>query len=202
MLTFLVSGLSLGLAAGLSPGPMLGLVISQALRHGAREGMRVAFVPLLSDLPIVLLCLFALSKLSAMAVALAWLSIAGGIVVAWLGCESLRASRLELGGDWAAPRSVTKAVAVNMLNPHVYVFWATVGAPMLLSGMKRADGSAAAFVTGFYACLIGSKVLLALLVGRSRNALMGRGYQFVMRALGVLLLALASSMIAGGLRGL
>jgi threonine/homoserine/homoserine lactone efflux protein len=202
VLPFLVSGLSLGLAAGLSPGPMLGLVISQTLRHGMREGVRVAFAPLLSDLPIVLLCLFALMKVSGLGAALSWIAIIGGLFVGYLGYESLSASRLELGSDRTAPRSIAKAVAVNMLNPHVYVFWATVGAPMLLKGMKRADGSAVAFVAGFYACLVGSKVLIAILAGRSRKALMGRGYQFVMRVLGVLLFALAVWMIAGGIAGL
>ncbi len=198
MLPFLLSGLSLGLAAGISPGPLLALVITQTLRHGLKEGVRVSFAPILSDVPIVLLCLFVLSRVAGFESALGWISVVGGAFVGYLGYESFRASRLDLSGDEPSARSLAKAVAVNLLNPHVYLFWATVGGPMVLSGLKRTDGAAFAFLGGFYGCLVGSKVLVAILVSRSRRVLAGRGYLAVMRLLGVLLWAMAVWMIVVG----
>ena len=61
MNSLLMSGMLLGLSAGLSPGPMLTLVVSQTLRHGIQEGVKVAFAPLLTDTPIVIACLLFLS---------------------------------------------------------------------------------------------------------------------------------------------
>ena len=202
MLPFLFSGLSLGLAAGLSPGPLLALLVSQTLRHGLREGLRVALAPLISDIPIVLLCFYFLSTISGLGPALALVSIAGALFAGYLGYESLRAPGLELRGEQATPRSLSKAVAVNLLNPHVYLFWAMVGGPMLHKGLESADGSAFAFAGGFYVCLVGSKILVAVLVSRSRDALTGRGYRIAMRVLGILLLAVAAWMLAGGIAGL
>ncbi len=202
MLPFLLSGLSLGLAAGLSPGPLLALVISQTLRHGLREGLRVAFAPLLSDVPIVLACLLVLWKVSGLGMALAWLSIPGSVFVGYLGYESLRTSGVIPAKESGAPRSLMKAVLVNLLNPSVYLFWVTVGAPMLRRGFERADGSAFAFLGGFYSCLVGSKICLAILVNRSRDVLAGRGYRLAMRLLGVLLLVVAVWMLAGGISSL
>jgi len=46
---------------------------------------------------------------------------------------------------------------------------------------------AAAFLFGFYLLLVGSKVLVALMTGRSRDLLTGRPYRVVLRVLGVLL---------------
>lgn len=202
MLPFLLSGLSLGLAAGLSPGPLLALVVAQTLRHGAKEGVKVAFAPVLSDVPVVLLSLLVMSRFSGFGSALAWMSIAGAVFVAYLGYESFRVSPVDLTGGQAAPRSLAKAVAVNLLNPHVYLFWAAAGAPMVLKGLQRQDGAAAGFIGGFYLCLVGSKVLLAILIGRSRNALSGRGYVVIMRMLGLLLFALALWMLVNGTRDL
>lgn len=196
MLPFLLSGLSLGLAAGLSPGPLLALVIAQTLRHGVMEGVKVAFAPVFSDVPVVLLSLFVMSRVSGFASALAWISIAGGIFVAYLGFESFRVLPADFAGSQAAPRSLAKAVAVNLLNPHVYLFWTAVGAPMVLKGMNRPGGAAFAFIGGFYVCLVGSKVLLAFLIGRSRNVLTGRGYVFTMRILGIMLFAMAIWMVS------
>ncbi len=202
VLPFLLSGLSLGIAAGASPGPLLALVISQTLRHGLREGLRVAVAPVVSDVPIVLLCFFVLSKVSGLGPALAWVFLLGGAFVGYLGCEALRAPDPELGEKSAGPHSLSKAVLVNLLNPHVYLFWAAVGAPMLLKGFERSNGAAVAFAGGFYTCLVGSKVLIAILVSRTRSVLRGPAYRFVMRLLGVLLLGVAAWMLTSGIAGL
>ncbi|NWF85643.1 MAG: LysE family transporter [Bryobacteraceae bacterium] len=186
----------------MSPGPLLALVISQTLRHGAREGIKVAFAPLLSDIPIVLLCLFALSRVSSLGSTLAWVSVAGAVFVAYLGYESFRAPGIEVKGYPAAPRSLAKAVAVNLLNPHVYLFWAAVGAPLILKGLGRTDGAAFTFIGGFYVSLVGSKVLLAMLLSRSRNALAGRSYAVTVRLVGAALFAMAAWMLWNGVRDL
>jgi threonine/homoserine/homoserine lactone efflux protein len=46
MMTALASGAFLGLACGLAPGPLLALLLAQTLRHGPREGCKVALAPL------------------------------------------------------------------------------------------------------------------------------------------------------------
>ncbi len=52
-LTFLISGLVLGFSAAISPGPMTMLVISQTVRHGLREDIKVALIPIFTDGPII-----------------------------------------------------------------------------------------------------------------------------------------------------
>lgn len=202
VLPFLVSGLSLGLAAGLSPGPLLAVVIAQTLTHGVREGVKAAFAPILSDVPVVLLCLFVLARISSPGPVLGWIEAGGGVFVAYLGYETFRVPGLDLAGGGGAQGTLAKAVAVNPLNPHVYLFWAAVGAPMVLRGLQRPDGAAFAFLGGFYFSLVGSKALLALLIGRSRSALAGRGHAVIMRLLGLLLFAMAAWMLADGVRDL
>jgi len=144
LLPFLLSGVSFGLAAGLSPGPLMALVISQTLRYGLREGLKVTFAPLASDAPIILLCLFVLSRIADLGHALAWVSIFGGGFVDYLGYDSLRTSGLELGEKQTAPRSSPKAVLLNLPNPRVCLFWTTVGSAMILRGLNGPEGSVAA----------------------------------------------------------
>ena len=61
---FLFSGIIFGLVGGLSSGPLLTLVISETLKHNRKEGIKVAVAPLITDLPIVLVTVFILSRLS------------------------------------------------------------------------------------------------------------------------------------------
>jgi threonine/homoserine/homoserine lactone efflux protein len=194
----LLSGTTFGLAAGLSPGPVLALVVSQTLRYGLREGLKVSLAPLVTDLPIVSFCLFVLSRVSHTGLVLAWISIAGGVYVAWLGIDSLR-MRMENTSSTPLPKSFWKAVAINFLNPHVYLFWLTVGAPTVLRAANDGMAFAALFAAPFYVCLCGSKMLVAVLVHRSRSFLHGDGYRWSLRAVGGALVLFGLWLVRDGL---
>jgi threonine/homoserine/homoserine lactone efflux protein len=98
-----------------------------------------------------------------------------------------------------APKSWFKGVATNLLSPHPWLFWLTVGAAILAKAMAQGLLEALAFLFGFYLLLLGSKVGLALLTGRSRDLLAGRSYRAVMRVLAGLLGVFALLLFREGL---
>ncbi|KXS46910.1 hypothetical protein [Methanohalophilus euhalobius] len=55
------------------------------------------------------------------------------------------------------------------------------------------------FIIGFYALLVGSKVMIALFVGKSRDFLKSKYYLHLFRSLGVLYLLFALFFIEQGL---
>ncbi len=187
----------MGLAAGLSPGPLLAFLVSQTVRYGVKEGLRVAIAPVLTDAPIVAGTVFALSRLTESGPALGAISLIGGAYVAWLGIESLRAPGLAAEAR-AEPRSIRKAMAINLLNPHVYLFWGTVGAPTVLRAYASEPVAAFGFVAGFYLLLCGSKAMIAVLVDRSRRLLEGQAYRRTVQTLGWLLIGFAGWLVWEG----
>ena len=198
MAVFLIAGVVLGLSAGFSPGPLLTFLISQTLKHGIREGVKVAFAPLVTDLPIIIVTLFVLTRFANLNFVLGPISLMGGLFVIYLAYESFRTGKLETNKD-ANIQSLSKGAIVNVLNPHPYLFWLSVGAPMMIRAWGKSPIAAMAFVVGFYFCLVGSKLLLAILVGQSRQWLMSRGYGYIMRVLGALLLIFAFLLFRDGL---
>jgi len=199
MITLLFAGIVLGLSAGFSPGPLMTLVLSQTVRHGTREGVKVAMAPLLTDLPIILLSLLVLSRLAEYRTALGVLSLLGGLYILSLAYESLRAERLAVEAGDREPQSLRRGVLVNALNPHPYIFWLTVGGPVMLKAWNERPASAVLFMAGFSGCLVGSKVFLAVLAGRTRHLLNDRTYRALMRILGVLLVLFALLLLREGL---
>ena len=193
-------GVVFGLAAGLVPGPLLALVIQQTLRHGAGEGIKVAAAPLLTDLPIVAAALFALNRLADADGVLGAISLLGAAFLGYLAYESVTTDLAAHGGPAPAPRSLRKGVAANLLNPHPYLFWLTVGAPIVWHAWATSPVNAAGFLVAMYGCLVGSKILLALLVGRGRTVLTSRSYMLAVRALGFMLLVFAVLFLRDGLR--
>jgi len=200
VMAFLGAGMVLGLSAGISPGPLLALVLSHTIRHGVREGIRVAAAPLLTDLPIILVSTLVLSKVAGYGSLLGAVSLAGAAFLVYMSYETFRARRQEPSASDAGPRSLRRGAMVNALSPHPYLFWLTVGAPMILKGWKTSPAAAVLFVVGFTGCLVGSKVVLAVLAGRSVHLLSGRNLQYLMRALGLLLLLFAALLLVDGLR--
>jgi len=205
---FLLAGILLGLSGGLAPGPLLALVASETLRHGVRAGIRVALAPLLTDLPIVLAAVLLLRPLTDQHLPLALIHFGGGMYLVWLGILGLRFQGTDLGS--ADPTGALRRGAIaNFLNPSPYLFWLAVGAPITLDAQHHGwplDAqhhgwpAVAAFVTAFYASLVGSKALLAIALSRARPILHDRGYVALMRGLGVSLLLYAGLFLRDGWR--
>jgi threonine/homoserine/homoserine lactone efflux protein len=197
---FLTLGAVLGLSAGIAPGPLLTLVISETLRHDVRAGVRVALAPVVTDLPIILLTLFVLSRLSGFHTILGAISIAGALFILSMGVGSLRTTGFDLQFQEVQRRSLRKGIMVNMLSPHPYLFWVSVGGPALVKASGAGLFAPAAFIGAFYVCLVGSKIALALLVGRSRSLFRGKAYAWAMRVLGLSLVVLALLLLRDGLQ--
>jgi len=199
MVAYLLSGIIFGISAGLAPGPLLTLVIAESIRGGLRSGLRVSLAPLITDLPIVILALFVISALTRFDTVLGIISLFGAVFVAYLGCESLCTKEMHVSDSRAPAGSLRKGIITNVLNPHPYLFWFSVGSPLVIKAYAAHVVSAGAFIFGFYAFLVGSKVGLALLVARSRSLLLGKSYRYTMQALGAVLLVFAVMLLHKGL---
>ncbi len=199
MIHFLFMGLVLGLSAGLAPGPLLTLVVSETLRYHVGAGIRVALAPLLSDLPIVVVSVGLLSTMAGFEVVLGGISLMGGAVVFRMGVHGLKTRALVIEPEMSGRNALVKGVLVNVLSPHPYLFWISVGAPLVHRAMVVSLTAAGAFIAGFYLFLVGSKVVVALAVGRSRTVIKGRAYVFIMRGLGLALCLLALVLVKDGL---
>ena len=199
-LTTLLSGMVLGLSAGAAPGPLLTLVIAQSLAYGVAEGIKVAVAPLITDLPIILAAVLLGNQLAAAPLPLGLLSMAGAAYICFLAWESIAVAPVA---QWKPARyagSIKKGVLTNALNPHPYLFWITVGTPLLHGLWTTGAAAAILWLVCFYVMLVGTKVMLAVLVGRWRGLLQGRAYLWCNRALGMLLIGFAAVLARDGMR--
>lgn len=198
--TFLISGIIFGLTLGMSPGPLLTLVISETLKHDKKEGIKIAIAPILTDLPIVLITLLILSKLTNFDPILGSISILGAIFIGYLAYENISIKKIELDVSEAKPQSLKKGVIANFLNPHPYVFWFIIGAPTVLRAWGVSLFSAILFILGFYIFLVGSKISIAVIVEKSRSFLKSNVYVYTIRLLGIVLLIFSLMFLIDGLK--
>lgn len=200
-MSLLLTILVLGLYAGFSPGPMLTLVLSETLKHGTRAGLQVALSPLVTDLPIIILALFLMNQLATMQIALGGISVIGAVILMWMGYESLKTQPIEMStsSESINPSSLKKGILVNLLNPNPYIFWITIGAPVIYKAYQQSLVLAVIALIVFYICLIGAKVLLAIIAGKYRYALTSKTYLIIVRGLGLVLWIFAGIILWDGI---
>ena len=73
---FLSQGIFFGLYGALLPGPFQAFLLSQILRNGWKRTLRLALIPLFSDVPVIFLFLLILSQVPGWFINL--LQISGG----------------------------------------------------------------------------------------------------------------------------
>jgi threonine/homoserine/homoserine lactone efflux protein len=198
-LPYLISGMLFGLAAGATPGPLNTLVISETMRHGRKYGLMVAIAPILSDLPIILACVFVVASLEKFNTILGLISISGALYIAYLAYECFTVKEADSVDTAQAPQSLKKGLIANVLNPNPYIFWLTIGATTIMSGYRVGIAAIVFFLASFYICLVGVKITLAIIVDKFKSFMSSKAYIYILRTMGLALLIFSLIYLKEGL---
>lgn len=200
MLAFITQGLLLGIYAGATPGPFLAFLMAQSLRVGWRRTLPAAFAPLLSDSPAILLCIFILSQTPDWFISA--LRLVGGGVLLWMAYGTLSTARqnslAEPSSANESSRSLMRATLMNLFNPNIYIFWSTIGAPIVLDGFKYSRIHGFSFIVAMYATLIPTLAVIIFLSGAA-NRFTPRVRTILSYALGGMLVLFGLYQISQGL---
>jgi threonine/homoserine/homoserine lactone efflux protein len=195
ILTYFLQGAALGFAAAITPGSFQTYLISESLSGGWRRGAPVAFAPLLSDLPIILLSLFLLNQLPESFLRI--ISIAGGafaLYLAWRLWNSWRkGADLPEEGANSSQGSLRRGVIANFLTPGPYLFWALVSGPILLAALRQSIAFGAAFLIGFYGVMILSLLGIALVFSQARR--LGPRVVHILLLLSIIILVIFAALL-------
>lgn len=172
MFLYFSQGLLLGGSAAAQPGPFQAYLLSQTLHNGWRRTLQVAFAPLISDGPIILLMLFILAKVPAGFVM--GLQIFGGLFLLYLAYKAFRTLKeTAVNQSTAVPSpkqaNIFEAAFMNALSPGPYIYWATIAGPILLAGWRESAGHGVSFLLGFYGTLIGGFVAFIALFALAKH---------------------------------
>ncbi len=200
MFDYLIAGIGLGFVAGISPGPLLVLVITETIKYNRKEGIKMALVPLISDLPIVFLSIFVIHKLSDSENLLGIISLLGAAFLLYLAYENIRIKTIEISLEAPESKTLKKGVIANFLSPHPYLFWMLVGGPISIKAYNESFMAAILFISGFYIFIVGTKIVIAYLSDKSKNILSNKYYVIVVKFLGLILLIFSIILIKDGIQ--
>jgi threonine/homoserine/homoserine lactone efflux protein len=170
MLPSVVFGSGLAFAAVVQPGPLQAFLLSKVLASGWKRTLPAALAPVLSDGPIAALALLVLRSVPPSFES--GLRGAGGLFLLWLGWSAFRearAGRRATEEDDRAPRTLARAVVINLLNPNPYISWALVLGPAVVAAWGRSRGEAVALVGAFYGTMVVALAGFIVVCGSARR---------------------------------
>ena len=178
MLGALLPFLGFGFTAAIMPGPLQAFLLLNTLRGGWRRGAWVVPAPLLSDAPIVAICLAALSQ--AGPTFLRVLSACGALFLAWLALgawKDLRSAEARVhddDGEVGEPaRSglgvLGRATVLNGVGPGPWVFWTSVMGPLVVDHWRDSPTRAILVVAAFYGTFLACMSVQVALVAQARR---------------------------------
>jgi len=167
------------------------LSIAQTIKYNAGEGIKIALAPLITDLPIAVISILIISRLPNKDVCLGIIFLIGAIFIARLGLKGIKSKPIEIDENQESPNSLKKGIAANFLNPNVYIFWFTIGSVAVVESWAVNPLSSILYLAGFYTLLIGSRIILSLIVSKTKAFKHPGVYITSMKILGSVLILFA-----------
>ncbi len=181
-------GCALGLFAGIVPGPFLTLVATTALKRGLGDGLKVALIPLVTELPVLAASVLLLTQLPD--AFLRWIGMAGGLLVLYIAWRVEREARSADPTDTELPPfrgHFFRVVLVGLLAPAPWIFWFLIAGPLFLNRWHVSPWNGVAFVLAFFAFFVGAMMTVAWGASKGRKKLNLDWYRRTLRGAGIVL---------------
>jgi threonine/homoserine/homoserine lactone efflux protein len=202
LMPLFLKGITLGLSAGVAPGPLTLLVITQTLRYGFLDGMKIGFAPLITDIPIIAICVFISTHFAQTPLFIASVSFLGSCFLLKMAFDNWNAEPISSIPDVGDRAPLIRGAITNLLNPHPYLFWLTIGSPLILQSAAPPLVAGATFTAGMFIFMIGTKLCIAWIASKFRESLAGSRYRWALRVSSASLFFFSLSFLREGLQQL
>lgn len=196
MIETIITAALLGLFAGVVPGPFTTVVAGTALERGFASAWKLAFVPLVTEIPALLVTVLLLKNLNHDL--LGAVGILGGIVVIYLGVRFVRGEDApveeldEIDHDWNEWKLFRTLAVAGLLSPAPWIFWLVAAGPLFLRAWNASWAHGLVYVVVLLAMFIGTATGIAWLASHGRKIMGPARRSQVVQVVGIVLI------VAGG----
>ncbi|UCC59792.1 MAG: LysE family transporter [Dehalococcoidia bacterium] len=166
---FLLSVFAISLTGAMMPGPVTAVTVTNGSQR-REAGALIALGHGLIELPVILLIYFGLASFFESEAVRIGVGIGGGLVLIWMGLNMFHSQRSVLNEQKVQARgSILAGVTLTAANPYFFVWWATVGATLVVSARDFGSAGVAAMGVTHWLCDFGWLLLISLVVYKSRH---------------------------------
>jgi len=207
-LFFLAEIVLISLSGVMSPGPMTTVTVGRG-NQSPHAGALIAVGHGSVEFPLMIAMFFGIGYVFNMVYVQTAIALIGGAFLLWLGIGMLRSAQqaaLDVAADTVADQDTRSPVVIGILlsigNPYFLIWWATVGAALVMRSVEFGVFGFIAFAIAHWLCdLVWSYFLSAM--SYKGGQFFGQRFQQVIFAIcGVLLIFFSGKLIFDGAQGL
>ena len=151
------------------PGPVTAVTVTKGAQR-KEAGALIAIGHGLIEIPLILLIYFGLASFLSLTEVKISVGLAGGMVLIWMALNMLK-NRPSVFSEQKelAHSSVVAGVATTAANPYFFLWWATVGAALLVSARDFGSAGVAALGVTHWLCDFAWLYLVSWAVFKSKR---------------------------------
>ena len=184
MAVIFFSSFAVAFSGAMMPGPLFSLTVSESARKGFTVGPLLILGHAILEIVLLIALLFGLAPLFNNPVFFILVSIAGGIILFWMGFSMLRAlpsARLSQEKEKKEEkRLVLKGILMSLANPYWIIWWATIGIGYILHSKEFGPWGIILFFIGHILADLVWYSLISGAVSKGKNLFTDTIYKWLM----------------------
>ncbi|MCK5644806.1 MAG: LysE family transporter, partial [Gammaproteobacteria bacterium] len=199
-LMFLIEAILVSLSGVLAPGPVTSVSVGYGSEN-PRAGAWIAVGHGLVELPVMVGVFLGVGAVMGIHWVRTAIALVGGVFLLYLGIDMLRNIRQEeISGTVSARSPLAAGALLSLGNPYFLIWWATVGAGLILRSTEFGLLGLAAFAVGHWLCDLGWDTFLSALSFKGGQFFGKRFQQVIFAISGAFLLFYSGKLLWEGVR--
>ncbi len=195
---FIFQAVLISLSGALSPGPMTAVTIGKG-SESPHAGAFIAVGHGIVEFPLMIAIFFGIAPFLAMPSVKLTLALLGGAVLVFMGAGMLRSARKgETAAGSYGKSPVLAGILLAAANPYFIVWWATVGAALIVTAADYGVLAFVIFMGAHWVCDFLWCYFLSFMSHRGRHILGGRFQIGVSLVCGILLVGFGFKFLYDG----
>ncbi|MEA1964551.1 MAG: LysE family transporter [Candidatus Aerophobetes bacterium] len=131
LILFLLSVIAISLSGVMMPGPVLAITIKRSYKSRA-AGPLVAVGHGIIEIPLIISIYFGLSSFFKLAPVQTFIGVVGGGMLIYMGINTIKTGDNTYEKKNSSHNSVISGIVTSAANPYFFLWWATIGAALII----------------------------------------------------------------------
>jgi threonine/homoserine/homoserine lactone efflux protein len=166
---FLLSVIFISLSGVMMPGPVFAATVAEGYKNKI-AGMKVALGHGVIEFPLIFIIYFGFTEFFSSSVVQKAISLVGGLILIYMGVQTFRTrNKVTEGNGFSRHGSLVAGALTTSANPYFFLWWATVGASLIISASAFGFLGALIFAVTHWSCDFIWYTLVSVTVFKSRR---------------------------------
>ncbi|MEM3627351.1 MAG: LysE family transporter [Candidatus Bathyarchaeia archaeon] len=166
---FLLSVIFISLSGVMMPGPVFAATVAEGYKNKI-AGVKIALGHGIIEFPLIFLIYFGFTEFFSSNTIQKAISLVGGLILIYMGVQTFKTrNRVGGGNGFSKHGPIIAGALTTSANPYFFLWWATVGASLIISASAFGFPSVLIFAVTHWSCDLIWDTLVSVTVFKSRR---------------------------------